>query len=102
MKKILLLVASCILVACNSNQTTTVSLSNPLAIDRVAEVVEIPLSEISSKVVLQEGESYEAKNDKGEVVLSQISYDQAGTPTALLIQATVPAATQVDYTIGKA
>ncbi|MGL4327885.1 MAG: DUF4861 domain-containing protein, partial [Tannerellaceae bacterium] len=65
MKKILLLVASCVFVACNSNNATKVTLTNPLAIDRVAEVVEIPLSEISSKVVLQEGESYEVKNDKG-------------------------------------
>lgn len=102
MKKILLLVASCVLVACNSNNATKVTLTNPLAIDRVAEVIEIPLSEISSKVVLQEGESYEVKNDKGEVVLSQISYDQTGVPIALLIQATVPATKQVDYTIGKA
>lgn len=49
MKKIFLAVAAaCSLCSCSQQQPVTVTVTNPLAIDRSGEMVEVSMAEISS------------------------------------------------------
>ena len=53
MKKIFLAVAAaCSLCSCSQQQPVTVTVTNPLAIDRSGEMVEVSMAEISSKLQL--------------------------------------------------
>ena len=53
MKKIFLsYITACMLLACTNNQPMTVTVSNPLDIDRSGEMVEVSMDEISNRLKL--------------------------------------------------
>ena len=52
-----------------------VQVSNPTDIDRLPEMVELSLSELTESLALSEGESFIVKNKKGNEIPYQITYD---------------------------
>lgn len=87
MKKIsFLLLVALFVVACNEPQTVTVTVTNPIAIDRNNEMVEVSMSELSDKMQLSATSEFVVLNAEGEEVSYQITYDDK-----LIFQANVPA-----------
>lgn len=84
MKKFLLFIGViAVIVSCTSEQTVTVTVENPSDFDRSAEMVEISIENLAD-IKLKENQTYLVKNENGELIPSQITYDnklifQAGT-----------------------
>lgn len=75
MKKILYsLFAATLLVSCASKEMK-VTVTNPSSFNRSQELVEVPVDKIKEKIALADGQVYVVKNDKGEIVASQLTYD---------------------------
>lgn len=87
MKKFLFFIcAGAIITSCTSEQTLTITIENPSDFNRSAEIVEIPLSDLNAAIELKGDQSYIIKNEAGEIIPTQITYDnklifQAGTDT---------------------
>lgn len=96
MKKIFSLFFAVVLLAsCSSDKKgMEVSVANTNDFDRLTDLVEISLDEVKSKIKLGEGETYVVKNASGEVIPSQITYDDL-----LIFPAGVKANDSVKYTI---
>jgi hypothetical protein len=62
------------LTACSSEELK-ITVSNPTAIDRVSEMVEIPVEKLEMQIPLRQGESYLVRNAKSEIVPSQPTCD---------------------------
>lgn len=81
--------------ACSESQTTlTVTVTNPLAIDRSGEMVELPMAEISDKLHLADTAQIVVLNDENKQVSYQVTYDEK-----LIFPATVKANGTASYTI---
>lgn len=95
MKKILLL---CLAVwccwACSESRTVTVTVTNPLAMERSGEMVEVSMAEISSRLNLADTAQIVVLNAEGEQVPYQVTYD--GT---LIFPVAVAANASTVYTI---
>ncbi|MDR1716222.1 MAG: DUF4861 domain-containing protein [Prevotella sp.] len=77
MKKIFyLLFATIILASCTPKEEgIKVTVENPSAFDRISEMVEIPVNDISAKLALPQDSVYIVKDANGEIIPSQITYD---------------------------
>ncbi|WP_029905279.1 DUF4861 domain-containing protein [Prevotella sp. 10(H)] len=77
MKKIIgILFASLFLFACSSKNEMSIAVENPSDFDRIADLVEIPMDSIKDKVLLTDSAVYVVKNEAGEIIPSQITYDR--------------------------
>lgn len=78
MKKIayFLFAFAALLSSCdNQPKGLEVTVSNPSDFDRSTDMVEVLVDEIGPRVTLSEGQVYEVKNSKGEVIPSQVTSD---------------------------
>lgn len=76
MKKIFLAVAAaCSLCSCSQQQPVTVTVTNPLAIDRSGEMVEVSMAEISSKLQLPDTAQVIVLDENDLEVPYQVTYN---------------------------
>lgn len=77
MKKLLLLCATALLcVACNeSRRAVTVTITNPLPLERSAELVEVSMETVTNRLKLADTSQIVVLDTKGEQVPYQITYD---------------------------
>lgn len=81
-------------LACNGSKPVTVTVTNPLAVERTAEMVEVPMEEISSRLKLSDTAQVVVLDAEGAQVPYQLTYDDK-----LIFPATVGANTSASYTI---
>lgn len=95
MKKIFLsYITACMLLACTNNQPMTVTVSNPLDIDRSGEMVEVSMDEISNRLKLADTAQIVVLDAEGTEIPYQITYDDK-----VIFPATVAAKATATYTI---
>ena len=70
----LCIVLTLMLSGCN-NQLVTVEVANPSDFNRTEELVEIPLEAIQKRLSLSEEQTYKITDELGNVLLSQVTYD---------------------------
>ena len=72
----LVAVVAAMLSSCSSpKQPMTVKVTNPLGLDRVGEMVEVPMSEVSAKLQLADTAQFVVLDENGEEVPYQVTYD---------------------------
>lgn len=77
MKKIIyILFAVVFLASCSSEKDLKITIQNPSSFDRLTDVVEIPIDSIKDKVKLKDSMVYVVKNEVGEIIPSQVTYDR--------------------------
>lgn len=95
MKKIFLAIAAAwTLCACSQQQPITVTVTNPLAMDRNGEMVEVSMADISAKLQLPDTAQVVVLDENGEEIPYQITYDEL-----LIFPASVKASATAVYTI---
>lgn len=95
MKKLLMLAAAAALLgACSEKKPLTVSVENPLPIDRTGEMVEISMSTVAERLNLPDTALVVVYDSEGNPVPSQTTHDEL-----LIFPATVPAGGTATYTI---
>lgn len=90
----LLCMAAFFCLACNESKTVTVTVTNPLAMERSGEMVEVPMAEISAKLNLADTAQVVVLDAENQQVPYQITYDDK-----LIFPATVAANAATTYTI---
>lgn len=74
MKNILFVFLTFIIFAsCSGNKEIQVTVENPTDFDRIDELIEIPLDKVEAKIKLGENQAYQVKNNKNEVIPSQVT-----------------------------
>jgi hypothetical protein len=81
-------------MACTQEKTVRVTVENPSDFDRLTEMAELPLSALSGKIVLGEGQTYVVRNDRQDTVPAQVTFDGK-----LIFQAGVKAGERAVYTV---
>ncbi len=79
MKKILILFAVALIgfASCaDSKQSMTVTVTNPLALERVGEMVEVPMSDVVAKLKLADTAQIVVLDVDGQQVPYQVTYDE--------------------------
>lgn len=95
MKNLFLLSISALFCfSCSDNKTMTVTVTNPLGIERSAEMVELSMDELSSRLNLSDTAQIVVLNDEGMQVPYQMTYDDK-----LIFPASVDANASAVYTI---
>lgn len=95
MKNLFLLsIAALFCFSCSDNKTMTVTVTNPLGIERSAEMVELSMDELSSRLNLSDTAQIIVLNDEGMQVPYQVTYDDK-----LIFPASVGANASAAYTI---
>lgn len=95
MKNLLLLCMTAFFcLACNESKTVTVTVTNPLALERSGEMVEVPMAEVSAKLNLADTAQVVVLDAENQQVPYQITYDEK-----LIFPATVAANASTTYTI---
>lgn len=95
MKKLLLLcMAALFCFACGESKTVTVTVTNPLAMERSGEMVELSMAEISTRLNLADTALMVVLDAEGQEVPYQITYDDM-----IIFPATVAANAAATYTI---
>ncbi|WP_336594622.1 DUF4861 domain-containing protein [Bacteroides acidifaciens] len=95
MKKIFLVVAAaCSLCSCSQQQPVTVTVTNPLAMDRSGEMVEVSMAEISSKLQLPDTAQVIVLDENDLEVPYQVTYNDM-----LIFPTSVKASSTATYTI---
>ncbi len=98
MKKSSLFLISLLLLSGCAEDRVKVTVENPLAMDRTAETVEIPLADITGKLDAADPAAFIVTDDRGAEVPSQLIYAGQASPLSLIFQADVRAgATAVYY-----
>ena len=80
--------------ACSESKTVTVTVTNPLAMERSNEIVEVSMAEISNQLNLADTAQIVVLNADGRQVPYQITYDEK-----VIFPVTVAANGNVVYTI---
>lgn len=77
MKKLFILLFSALVFAsCNKDaKELKVNVENKGDFDRTTQLVEIPVEKVKEKVTLANNQAYIVKNEKGEIVPSQVTHD---------------------------
>ena len=91
---LLLCMAALCCLACNDSKIVTVTVTNPLAMDRSDEMVEVSMTEISNLLNLADTAQIVVLNVEGEQVPYQVTYDDK-----LIFPATVAANASAAYTV---
>ncbi len=97
MKKIFILVAIALMgfASCaDSKQSMTVTVTNPLALERTGEMVEVPMSDVTAKLQLADTAQIVVLGEDGQQVPYQVTYDEK-----VVFPATVKANGTATYTI---
>lgn len=97
MKNIFILFAAALmgLASCDdSKQSMTVTVTNPLALERAGEMVEVPMSEVVAKLSLADTAQIVVLDVDGQQVPYQVTYDEK-----VIFPATVEANGTATYTI---
>lgn len=95
MKKILYVcLAAFVLVACNESKTISVTVSNSLSLDRSNEMVELSVSDVSTKLALSDQGQFIITDAQGKEIPYQITSDEK-----VIFPATVAAGSNSVYTI---
>ena len=79
MKKILILFAVVLIgfASCaDSKQSITITVTNPLALERVGEMVEVPMSDVVAKLKLADTAQIVVLDVDGQQVPYQVTYDE--------------------------
>lgn len=93
-KTILSCLAASLLLACENNRTMTVTIGNPLDMERSGEMVEVPMAEISDQLKLADTAQIVILDAEGVEVPYQITYDEK-----VIFPVTVGAGSSATYTI---
>ena len=97
MKKIFILAAVALMgfASCaGSKQSMTVTVTNPLALERTGEMVEVPMSDVTAKLQLADTAQIVVLGEDGQQVPYQVTYDEK-----VVFPATVKANGTATYTI---
>ena len=97
MKKILILFAVVLIgfASCaDSKQSMTITVTNPLALERVGEMVEVPMSDVVAKLKLADTAQIVVLDVDGQQVPYQVTYDEK-----VVFPVTVGANSAITYTI---
>ena len=97
MKKIFILAAAALMgfVSCaDSKQSMTVTVTNPLALERTDEMVEVPMGDVVAKLKLADTAQIVVLGEDGQQVPYQVTYDEK-----VVFPATVKANGTATYTI---
>lgn len=95
MKKLFFFIATALVCfACNESKVVNVTVTNSTAMERVGEMVEVPMSDVSSKLQLADTEQIVVIDAEGQQVPYQITYDEK-----VIFPATVKANGTAAYTI---
>lgn len=97
MKKIFILAAISLMgfASCaDSKQSMTVTVTNPLALERTGEMVEVPMSDVTAKLQLADTAQIVVLGEDGQQVPYQVTYDEK-----VVFPATVKANGTATYTI---
>lgn len=97
MKKIFILAAIALMgfASCaDSKQSMTVTVTNPLALERTGEMVEVPMSDVTAKLQLADTAQIVVLGEDGQQVPYQVTYDEK-----VVFPATVKANGTATYTI---
>lgn len=93
-KTILSCLAASLLLACENNRTMTVTIGNPLDMERSGEMVEVPMAEISDQLKLADTAQIVILDAEGVEVPYQITYDEK-----VIFPVTVGVGSSATYTI---
>jgi len=85
---------------CNSNRMK-ITVTNPLSSDRSADMVEIPVTDITSKIKDCTPAELILTDNKGKVLPTQLIYNGQSEPVSLIFQAKVAANSKSVFYIGK-
>lgn len=98
MKKTLFVAAACAvgLCGCSDSQSVTVSIKNPLGMNRSGEMVEVPVEQVFKKLNLPDTAQVVVYDSKAQEVPYQLTYDDK-----IIFPVAVDANATVDYTIQK-
>lgn len=97
MKKIFILAAIALMgfASCaDSKRSMTVTVTNPLALERTGEMVEVPMSDVTAKLQLADTAQIVVLGEDGQQVPYQVTYDEK-----VVFPATVKANGTATYTI---
>ena len=97
MKKIFILAAIALMgsASCaDSKQSMTVTVTNPLALERTGEMVEVPMSDVTAKLQLADTAQIVVLGEDGQQVPYQVTYDEK-----VVFPVTVKANGTATYTI---
>ena len=97
MKKIFILIAVALVAfssCADSKQSMTVTVTNPLALERAGEMVEVPMSDVVAKLQLADTAQIVVLDADGQQVPYQVTYDEK-----VVFPATVKANGTATYTI---
>lgn len=97
MKKIFILAVIALMgfASCaDSKQSMTVTVTNPLALERTGEMVEVPMSDVTAKLQLADTAQIVVLGEDGQQVPYQVTYDEK-----VVFPATVKANGTATYTI---
>lgn len=79
MRKTLFAAAACATVlwtGCSKSESVTVTIANPLAIERTGEMVEIPVNDIYTQLNLSDTAQFVIYDEKAQEVPYQLTYDE--------------------------
>lgn len=97
MRKTLFAIAACaagLLAGCSKSESVTVTISNPLGMERVGEMVEIPVDDIYKQLNLSDTAQFVIYDEKAQEVPYQLTYDDK-----VIFPVSIASNASVNYTI---
>ena len=97
MRKTLFAAAACATVlwtGCSKSESVTVTIANPLAIERTGEMVEIPVNDIYTQLNLSDTAQFVIYDEKAQEVPYQLTYDEK-----VIFPVSVASKASVNYTV---
>jgi len=97
-KAVIYLIASMLLTGC-STSGIRVTVTNPLHAERKSETIEIPVTDITSRIENVNLSKVIVVDSKGKEIASQLIYEGETAPVKLIFQVNVPSDGKSTYTI---
>lgn len=97
MRKTLFAAATCATVlwtGCSKSESVTVTIANPLAIERTGEMVEIPVNDIYTQLNLSDTAQFVIYDEKAQEVPYQLTYDEK-----VIFPVSIASKASVNYTV---
>lgn len=97
MRKTLFAAAACAIIlwtGCSKSESVTVTIANPLAIERTGEMVEIPVNDIYTQLNLSDTALFVIYDEKAQEVPYQLTYDEK-----VIFPVSVASNASVNYTV---
>lgn len=86
--------ATALLAGCSKSESVTVTISNPLAMERAGEMVEVPVDDIYKQLNLSDTAQFVIYDEKAQEVPYQLTYDNK-----VIFPVTIASNASVNYTI---